>query len=132
MASGSCASSWTRCWHRRGSAWHLTVSDDGSTDGTPAILDGYAARYPDRVRRVRHEGRFGNARDHFFWLMRECGATYMMFCDQDDVWHPDKVEKTMRTLLEAEDEAGSRCAGAGLHGPHAGADEEAPAHCLHR
>lgn len=87
--------------------WHLTVSDDSSTDGTPAILDEYAARYPDRVRRVCHEGRFGNARDHFFWLMRECGATYMMFCDQDDVWHPDKVEKTMRTLLEAEDEVGA-------------------------
>ena len=87
--------------------WHLTVSDDGSTDGTPAILDGYAAQYPDRIRRVRHEGRFGNARDHFFWLMKECGASYMMFCDQDDVWRPDKVEKTMRALLEAEEEAGA-------------------------
>ena len=87
--------------------WHLTVSDDGSTDGTSAILDGYAAQYPDRIRRVRHEGRFGNACDHFFWLMKECGASYMMFCDQDDVWHPDKVEKTMRALLEAEDEAGT-------------------------
>ena len=87
--------------------WHLTVSDDGSTDGTPAILDEYAARYPGRIRRVKHEGRFGNARDHFFWLMKECGASYMMFCDQDDVWHPDKVEKTMRALLEAEDEAGT-------------------------
>lgn len=88
-------------------AWHLTVSDDGSSDGTPAILDGYAAQYPDRIRRVRHEGRFGNARDHFFWLMKECEASYMMFCDQDDVWHPDKVEKTMRALLAAEAEAGA-------------------------
>ena len=31
----------------------------------------------------------------------------MMFCDQDDVWRPDKVEKTMRALLEAEQEAGA-------------------------
>lgn len=87
--------------------WHLTVSDDGSTDTTPAILDEYAARYPGRIRRVKHEGRFGNARDHFFWLIRECEATYMMFCDQDDVWRPDKVEKTMRALLKAEDEVGA-------------------------
>lgn len=88
-------------------AWHLTVSDDDSVDATPTILDEYAARYPDRIRRVRHEGRFGNARDHFFWLMRECKAAYMMFCDQDDIWHLDKVEKTMRALLEAEAKAGA-------------------------
>lgn len=50
---------------------------------------------------------FWQCRDHFFWLMKECEASYMMFCDQDDVWHPDKVEKTMRALLEAEDEAGT-------------------------
>ena len=88
-------------------AWHLTVSDDSSTDATPAILDEYAARYPNRIRRVQHKGRFGNARDHFFWLMKECGASYMMFCDQDDVWYPDKVEKTMRALLEAQEDAGA-------------------------
>lgn len=88
-------------------AWHLTVSDDGSSDGTPAILDEYAACHPDRIRRVRHEGRFGNARDHFFWLIKECEASYMMFCDQDDVWHPNKVEKTMRAMLAAEAEAGT-------------------------
>lgn len=82
--------------------WHLTVSDDGSTDGTPAILNEYAARYPGRIRRVRHDGRFGDARGHFFWLMETCAARHMMFCDQDDVWHPDKVEKTMQAMLRAE------------------------------
>ena len=50
--------------------YELLLINDGSTDGTPAILDGYAAQYPDRIRRVRHEGRFGNARDHFFWLIK--------------------------------------------------------------
>lgn len=87
--------------------WHLTVSDDGSTDNTPAILDEYAARYPQRIRRARHDGRFGGACAHFFWLMETCEARYMMFCDQDDVWHPDKVEKTMRALLREEAERGA-------------------------
>lgn len=29
--------------------WHLTISDDGSTDGTDAVIDEYARRYPDKV-----------------------------------------------------------------------------------
>ena len=27
-------------------AWHLTISDDGSTDGTGAIIDDYTNKYP--------------------------------------------------------------------------------------
>ena len=48
--------------------WHLTISDDGSTDGTDLIADEYAAKYPERITRVYSGVRFGNARDHFMWL----------------------------------------------------------------
>ena len=48
--------------------WHLTISDDGSTDGTDAIIDEYARQYPDRVQRVYSGRRFGGAKDHFFWM----------------------------------------------------------------
>ena len=81
--------------------WHLTVSDDGSTDGSAAILDAYARRYPDRITRYASGRRFGSARDHFFHLMARCGADHMLFCDQDDVWYPDKLAKTREALLEA-------------------------------
>lgn len=86
--------------------WHLTVSDDGSSDGTPDILDEYARMYPEKIRRVVSGTRFGNARDHFYWLMRQCDADYIMTCDQDDVWQPDKVRLTLEALLAAEAEAG--------------------------
>lgn len=86
--------------------WHLTVSDDGSTDGTEEILDEYVARYPDKMARHRSGKRFGNARDHFFHLMRTCSAAQMMFCDQDDVWYPNKVRKTLEALLRAGAEHG--------------------------
>ncbi len=86
--------------------WHLTVSDDGSTDGTTDILDAYVRQYPDRISRVRSGQRFGNARDHFFWLIRQCGAAYMMTCDQDDVWYPEKVGKTLDALCQAEEKHG--------------------------
>ena len=82
--------------------WHLTVSDDGSTDGSAAILDAYARRYPDRIARYASGRRFGNARDHFFHLMARCETEHMLFCDQDDVWRPDKLAKTRKALIEAE------------------------------
>lgn len=80
--------------------WHLTVSDDGSTDGTVAILDEYAARYPEKITRYRSGRRFGGARGHFLHLMSRCDAPFMLFCDQDDVWKPDKVG-AMLAALEA-------------------------------
>lgn len=82
--------------------WHLTISDDGSTDGTAAILDDYVRRFPEKITRVYSGRCFGNARDHFFWLMGQCKAEYMHFCDQDDVWHPDKVREMQETLEKAE------------------------------
>lgn len=81
--------------------WHLTASDDGSRDGTPGILEEYAGRYPDRIAIHRSGRRFGNARDHFFHLMSRCEADFMLFCDQDDVWYPDKLRRTRAAYASA-------------------------------
>lgn len=87
--------------------WHLTLSDDGSSDGTDAILDAYVQQYPEKMVRVHSGRRFGNARDHFFWLMNQCDAPYILFSDQDDVFYPRKVEKTLNALTEAEKALGA-------------------------
>lgn len=86
--------------------WHLTVSDDGSTDATPDILDEYAARYPDKITRYRSGKRFGQACAHFLHLMGRCDAPYMLFSDQDDVWYPEKVGRMLETLEQAERQQG--------------------------
>lgn len=87
--------------------WHMTVSDDGSTDGSPEIIEAYTKRDPDRISVYRPGRRFGCARDHFFHLMEACEAEYMLFCDQDDVWYPDKVGKTRAALIDAEEKWGA-------------------------
>ena len=87
--------------------WHLSVSDDGSTDGTGAILEEYASRYPDRISIAGTGRRFGNARDHFLWLIRNCGAEWMMLCDQDDTWAPDKVKEFRQAIDRAETDFGA-------------------------
>ena len=89
------------------SRWHLTISDDGSTDGSGTVIDDYANRYPGRIARYRSGRRFGNARDHFFHLMDRCDMRFILFCDQDDVWYPDKVGKTRRALEDAESRWGA-------------------------
>ena len=81
--------------------WHLTVSDDGSEDASPAIIADYARRYPEKIGVRPARRRFGSARDHFFDLMATCDAEYMLFCDQDDVWYPDKVKRTREALIAA-------------------------------
>lgn len=82
--------------------WQLILSDDGEL--TASILQEYADRYPDRVTHYRSGLRFGSAQKHFMHLLQQFGpqADYIMFCDQDDVWHPDKVRKTLALMRQTE------------------------------
>lgn len=73
--------------------WSLFIHDDGSSDGTNAIINEYVAHYPEKIFRVQGAA-CGCARNNFFFLMREVEADFYMFCDQDDVWMSEKVRKT--------------------------------------
>ena len=85
--------------------WHLLVSDDCSTDGTLAVVRRYAAE-DERIRIVSEGVRHGGAKENFFALMAKSEAPYAMFCDQDDVWLPEKVEKSLAALRALENEHG--------------------------
>jgi len=73
--------------------WHLYIHDDGSTDETMAILRQYEHQYQDRIS-IQDYPKQGGACRNFFSLLETVEAPYYMFCDQDDVWLADKVEKT--------------------------------------
>jgi hypothetical protein len=45
---------------------------------------------------------FGSAKLNFEHLLKLSCAEYVMFCDQDDIWLPYKVEKTYLLMQEAE------------------------------
>ena len=87
--------------------WHLTISDDGSTDGTDAIIDEYTRQYSDSVQRVCSGQRFGGAKAHFFWMTQQCEAEYIAYCDDDDTWKADKLEKLRNAMQDAESRLGS-------------------------
>ena len=85
------------------SDFRLILSDDGSCDGSDALLERYAREYPDRITHYRSGNRFGCAQTHFMHLLGQFHDTpYTMFCDQDDIWHPDKIEKTLLKMRSLE------------------------------
>ena len=78
--------------------WHLTVRDDGSTDRTAEIVGEYAARFPEKITFAVNEENSGGARYNFYRMLTEADADYVMTCDQDDIWLPDKIGQTLRKM----------------------------------
>ncbi|WP_434715337.1 glycosyltransferase family 2 protein [Paraburkholderia sp. A3RO-2L] len=76
--------------------WTVWASDDGSTDGTLDLLVRYRERWgADRLVIVSGPGRGFVA--NFLNLVCDAGinADYFAFCDQDDVWESDKLERAI-------------------------------------
>lgn len=71
------------------------VRDDGSTDSTLAILE----RYRSERFIIFSENNIGVV-GSFFELLKLAGEhDYYAFCDQDDVWHVDKIENEIAVLV---------------------------------
>lgn len=75
----------------------LVVTDDGSTDATIALVEDFARRAPFPVRVVRNEVRLGY-RGNFIKNSTICGCGLIAFCDQDDVWHPEKLQEISKAF----------------------------------
>ena len=71
--------------------WELIAVNDGSTDNSQAILEGYAKKIPDRIKVITVEnGGVSRARNTAVAAAR---GTYVAFLDQDDLWAPRKLER---------------------------------------
>jgi glycosyltransferase involved in cell wall biosynthesis len=75
----------------------ILVRDDGSSDGTVALLREYQAAHPD-IEIVR--GANVGFAQSFVELLTLSSPTvdYIAFCDQDDVWLPDKMSRAAHIL----------------------------------
>lgn len=80
----------------------LFICDDRSTDATFSIISEYSKQYPKRIFVSQNRENTGGAKYNFFKMMIEHKDEYVMLCDQDDIWAPDKIEKSIDKIRELE------------------------------
>ena len=82
--------------------WILWTRDDGSTDNTVAIIETFRQQSPNKIKILQDtKGNVGSARS-FEILLEQSTNKYIMFCDQDDVWLPTKIEWLLQKMHELE------------------------------
>ncbi len=82
----------------------IWASDDGSTDATQAILSEWRGRWRKGGFRIVAGPRRGFA-ENFRSLIAEAAveADYFAFCDQDDLWEPQKLTTAIEWMRAAGD-----------------------------
>lgn len=77
----------------------VLVRDDGSSDETLLLLDQYAKQYPIKIIKGDNKGAFEN----FCELIKIAPPCDLYaYCDQDDVWTENKIEKAVQAINNIE------------------------------
>jgi len=79
----------------------IIARDDRSSDNTIEILKSHDVKLLTRKENLAAKGSFAEL---LSYAVANCESDYFMFCDQDDVWESDKVEKTLAKMQELEQE----------------------------
>lgn len=82
----------------------IVVRDDKSSDNTVEIVK-ERAKADSRISLLDIETEVSSAKENFFTLLLNISLSkneYLMFSDADDVWKANKVEITLKAMLNAE------------------------------
>lgn len=80
----------------------ILIRDDGSKDNTISLIQKFVKMFPDKIQFIK--GSNVGVIPSFYALLQaaDIGASYICFCDQDDVWMNDKVERAVQALLSSD------------------------------
>jgi GT2 family glycosyltransferase len=70
---------------------------------------GYVKKHPDKIVYYRNKENSGSAKINFMNMLSNYGASncdYIMFCDQDNVWYPNKISTSIEAMKKMEQEYG--------------------------
>lgn len=78
--------------------WELLITDDCSTDNTREIVASYQRKDPRiRLFQLKENSGPGVARNHSIEMAK---GRFVAFCDSDDWWYPEKLEKQLAFMQE--------------------------------
>lgn len=83
--------------------WTIYIHDDGSRDSTIDIYNEYHALYPDKIILIEENKLRLGAYKSFMLLLQAVDSAYYMFCDHDDVWLEDKIQKSYSLMMQKTD-----------------------------
>ena len=78
--------------------WELLITDDCSSDNSKEVIQSYADKDP-RIKLLvldKNSGA-GVARNN---SIKEANGRYIAFCDSDDRWYPEKLEKQLQFMKD--------------------------------
>lgn len=80
--------------------YEILIHDDASTDGTAAIIQNYASRYPDKITAIcQKENQYQKGKPCSLLLINQAKGKYLAFCEGDDFWTDcEKLEKQVQVL----------------------------------
>jgi glycosyltransferase involved in cell wall biosynthesis len=87
--------------------WRLIIRDDGSEDGSVSIINNFVSEYSDRAIILPDTTVRLGVVASYEYLLTKSSLKYVAFCDQDDVWMPDKLRKLRDCMVLLEKEYGS-------------------------
>lgn len=76
----------------------LIIVDDGSSDQTRAIIARLQQADP-KIEWHSNRGPLHGPCANFNFGLSLTTADYIMLCDQDDIWHPQKIERSLQAVI---------------------------------
>lgn len=88
--------------------YKLIIGEDSSSDGTRAICEEFARKYPDKITLLDSDKRYG-AMENLIRVIRKCDGDYIAVCEGDDYWIDKKKLQKQVSFLEKNQDFGLCC-----------------------
>lgn len=82
----------------------IVIRDNGSVDTTPQIIARYLDVYGDKIELCPTPSVSGSTAQSIFRMLEQYSAEYIMLCESNKIWQPEKIKQTLGLMQNAERE----------------------------